>query len=314
MAPSSTRQFLQFLGRPITPTAASELIAVTKAQHNNDDFTTDDSLQRFAALKPVVTHFTRACFVKGVFRANHCPLYATFDTHFSRPTKKIGSEVLKAIYDSLDDEHRALMDYQAYAGERVGCISRKVTLQDFEDFDDRYTLIRIKASITKARNNHICIIPKQLADWIREYSKSRAKAGFPNSSAPFPNYETLWRDITKLAFEKHAIRLTSHYLRKRFHTIAGKTPMPVNSWDYLMGDKQSWGHEAGSYTLEDFNDLVSEYGKYLAPYLSIREPREPEDPRESSNNLQLERILKENRELKDQLIRLTELLAERLTT
>lgn len=45
--------------------------------------------------------------------------------------------------------------------------------------------------------------------------------------------------------------------------------MPVNSWDYLMGDKQTHGHNAGTYTLEDYSELVREYDRYLAPALSI---------------------------------------------
>jgi hypothetical protein len=294
MAPSSMRAFLQYLGRTITETAASELIAETRQRHKRDDFGTDDALQRFATLKPIVTHATRASYVKGVFRANRCRLDATFNTHFTHSTKKISPGILKAIYESLDTEHRALIDYQAYAGERVGCLCRKITLQDFEDYDDRYTLIRIKASITKARNDHICIIPKLFADWIRNYSVKKAQAGFPAHTTPFRNYETLWRDITKLAIREFGTHLTSHYLRKRFHTIAGKTPMPVNSWDFLMGDKQSLGHEAGTYTLEDYSGLVKEYDKYLEPYLSIRNPREPDEPNEPFENKQLEQLRKEH--------------------
>jgi hypothetical protein len=45
--------------------------------------------------------------------------------------------------------------------------------------------------------------------------------------------------------------------------------MPVNSWDYLMGDKPSLGHHAEAYALEDYSDLIAEYEQCLAPYLSI---------------------------------------------
>ena len=56
--------------------------------------------------------------------------------------------------------------------------------------------------------------------------------------------------------------------------------MSVNHWDYLMGDKMSAGHEASTYTLEDWTELINEYDRYLAPYLSLREPFDPLDSRE----------------------------------
>lgn len=82
--------------------------------------------------------------------------------------------------------------------------------------------------------------------------------------------------------------------------------MPANSCDYLMGDKQSLGHNAGTYTLEDFTDLINEYDRFLAPYLSIGEPKEPDvpkDPIRSSAKIdEIEALRRENAELKAQLI------------
>ncbi len=177
----------------------------------------------------------------------------------------------------------------------------------WEDFDERYTLLHVKAAQTKARNDHICIIPRTFADWLRRYCESA------NKSSPFPNHETLWRDITKLALSRFGVRLTSHYLRKRFHTIAGKTAMPVNSWDYLMGDRQTHGHNASTYTLEDYSELVKEYDRYLAPYLSIASPIEPDEPREPFRQASdLDDLKRENAELKDQIMKLTKLLTDQL--
>jgi hypothetical protein len=61
--------------------------------------------------------------------------------------------------------------------------------------------------------------------------------------------------------------------------------MPVNDWDFLMGDKKSAGHHANTYNLEDWSELVEEYDRFLAPYLSTSDPRDPLDttePTESS--------------------------------
>jgi hypothetical protein len=223
----------------------------------------------------------------------------SFNTSWTHSTKKISAGILQAIYEAATQEQQDLIDLQAYAGERVTCLTSLVTLDQWEDAGD-YTLIHVGTNQTKARNEHISIIPKTLADRIRERAKAAGR------SRAFPNHDSLWREITQLALAKFGVRLTSHYLRKRFHTIAGKTPMPVNSWDYLMGDKQSWGHNAGTYTLEDFTDLINEYDRFLAPYLSIGEPKEPDAPkdptRSSPQTDELHALREENAELKSQLI------------
>ena len=75
--------------------------------------------------------------------------------------------------------------------------------------------------------------------------------------------------------------------------MASKTAMPVNSWDYLMGDKPSLGHHAEAYALEDYSGLVEEYDRYLEPYLSISEIREPDaskEPVTQGTNVLLETI------------------------
>jgi hypothetical protein len=198
-----------------------------------------------------------------------------------------------------------LVDLQGYAGERIAALCAKTALSQWEDVGN-YVLIHIRAEDTKVRHIHACIIPKGLADRIRAYAHQLGR------QTPFPNHETLWREITKLALAKFGIRLTSHYLRKRFYTIAGKSGIPVNSADYLMGDKATWGHAADTYTLQDFGDLIREYDRFLAPYLSLTALKEPDDPREPFKNEQLEQLLKENQELKEQILKLLKLLTEKL--
>jgi hypothetical protein len=302
---SASRNFLQFLNRELTEHSLSDLIAETRQQHKNDDFRTDDALLQFVSQKPIMTYTSWGASIKGIFKANRCPLQASFNTTFTHSTRKIGSGVLKGIYDSLTEEQQTVVDLQTYAGERIAALSLTPITQ-YEDFNNEYTLIHIKAKDTKARNDHICILPKGLADKIRAICKSTTR------STPFPNYQTVWKEITSVASNKFGVRMTSHYLRKRFHTIAGKTLMPINEWDYLMGDKQSYGHNAGTYTLEDFAGLVKDYDKHLAPYLPVENPQEPDEPKEPSLNTTLETLQRENQELKDEILKLTKLLTEKL--
>ncbi len=301
---SGSKHFLRFLGTPITEHALSDLITKTRTQHRRDVYSTDDRLLEFVTQKPIKSHASWGASIKGIFKANRCPLQASFNTTFTHSTKKIGSGLLKAIYQSVSLEEQKLMELQAYAGERLAAVSNTPVSQ-WEDFDERYTLVHINAQDTKARNEHVCIIPRHLADWLRDYCRTTKRV------APFPNCRTLWREITVQTLSKFGIYISSHYLRKRFHTIAGKTAMPVNSWDYLMGDKQSHGHNAGTYTLEDFSNLVQEYDRFLMPFLSISDPREPDGPSEPYTSKQLERLLNENLRLRAQVLTLTRLLTRR---
>ena len=302
---SGTKHLLRFLGIPITDHALTDLITETRRQHRKENFATDDKLLEFVGQKPIMSYASWGASIKGIFKANRCPLQASFNTTFTHSTKKIGSGLLKAIYGTVSTEEQKLMESQAYAGERLAAVSL-TPISQWEDFDNRYTLIHIKACDTKARNEHVCIIPRSLADWLRDYCKQT------NRDRPFPNCRTLWHEITQVVLTKFGIHLSSHYLRKRFHTVAGKTAMPVNSWDYLMGDRQTHGHSAGTYTLEDFSELVQEYDRYLAPHLSINEPIEPDEPKEPCNNKRLEALLKENADLKEQILKLSKLLIEGL--
>jgi len=51
-AKSAVRDFLTYLGTPITTTALSELIRKTRADHRNEDFTTDRKLTAFGRGPP----------------------------------------------------------------------------------------------------------------------------------------------------------------------------------------------------------------------------------------------------------------------
>lgn len=221
---------------------------------------------------------------------------------------QISHGILEAIYDSLPrDELRALIDLQAFAGERVACLCTLTPISHWEDHDERYTLIRVRARDTKARYDHVSVIPKPLADYLRAYARELGR------TVPFPNYETLWREIRGHTMAHFKLRMTSHYLRKRFASIAAKTRMPVNSWDYLMGDKPSLGHHAEAYSLEDYSGLVNEYDRFLAPFLPIKNHKEPDEPIEPTKTQDASTLLKTIETLQETIKTLTLQLAEART-
>lgn len=259
-------KFLRFLGKEITSDAMTHLIKHKQAHPS--DFTIEDELVRFSNQKPITSYRHHATRILGVFRENRARLQVSIDSHFVARTKKISDGILREIFLAQDFERQTLMEYQAYAGQRIDCLCSKVRIDQIQHFNDRYSLVNIEFWQNKTRIPHFCIIPRRVAEAIFTVAKAAGR------NRPFPNYEYLWRDITEYAADHHGVRLTSHYLRKRFHSIAQRTPMPVNDWDYLMGDKIQQGHSAESYTLYDPTDIVQEYERFLARPLSLSEPNE----------------------------------------
>jgi hypothetical protein len=291
-------KFLTYLGTEITDHAVSDLVK-WKQQHSSD-FTIEDKLLRFSNLQPISTHRHIGNTVLGVFRENRARLQVSIDFHPVSRTKKISDGILRDIFLAQTFEKRTLMEYQAYAGQRIHCLCKAVRVDQIEHYNDEFSIVNIEFWQNKTRMPHICVTPRRVAEAVIQIAKETGRIN------PFPNYPYLWRQITNYARSKHGVRLTSHYLRKRFHTIAQKTPMPVNDWDFLMGDKLEVGHGASAYTLEDWSELIEEYGRYLAPYLSITDLRDPTvDSRSHNEPLLHETIdnLKKVIERQDTLIR-----------
>ena len=260
-------KFVLYLGKEITSDAISNLIK--HKQDHPSDFTIEDQLVRFSNQQPITSHRHHATRILGVFRENRARLQVSIDSHFVARTKKISDGILREIFLAQDFERQTLMEYQAYAGQRIDCLGAKIRLDQIQHFNDSYSLVNIDFRQNKTRIPHFCIIPRRVGEAIIKIART---AGRNN---PFPNYEYLWRDITQYAANHHGVRLTSHYLRKRFHSIAQRTAMPVNDWDYLTGDKIQEGHSAESYTLHDPTDIVQEYDRFLAPHLSLSERSDP---------------------------------------
>ncbi len=123
---------------------------------------------------------------------------------------------------------------------------------------------------------------------------------------PFPNYESQWKKIRNLAEQEYHVYLHSHYMRKRFQTIAESTMMPANHYALLMGDTPKEGHIPSTYSLSTqyqvfLSKLIEEYHTYLADELRLDGTRESQSA--ASNALRLQ---KENESLRRLL---TELLA-----
>jgi hypothetical protein len=296
---NAVRNFLIHLKIPLNETALTELI--NRKKENQNDFSIDDSLEEFSNLPSIKTHRNFGVFILGIFKANRARLQAQVNCHFPSNTQPISEGILRSIRASLDERKQDLIDLQAFAGQRIRALSKIPISQIDISKNEKYALLHIFSFQNKSKQDHFCIVPRGLIEKILKRCKDL------NLDTPFPNYEQLWREITHIALEKHGVRLTSHYLRKRFATIASDTPMDVNQWDYLMGAKKSKGHDASAYNLNFLDRTIENYDKYLVRKLTIDSDHRNDDPLTLSNEDGLLQLIKQQQET---INRLTELISK----
>ncbi len=156
------------------------------------------------------------------------------------------------------------MDYQSFSGQRISALA-ELDISQFDLSDPDVCVIHIYKHQNKSRLEHPTLIPKEIALKLLELCKATGR------TQPFPNHESLWKEITLFARQNYNLRLTSHYLRRRYHSTAQDTPIPPNHWDYWIGSKGTVGHNADNYTLTDLSKFKEEYKNYLAPRLALRD-------------------------------------------
>ncbi len=301
----AVRRFLARLDRPVSTTAMQELIDFKR---NNPK---DNSLERHLKLwkaeatsSAVPNDIAR---ILGIFRRN----FAQLEMHIHVPgqgnTIPISEPILRAIrLDSeLTAEEGDAIDLMAYGAERRQALNL-LPLENVHLIENSsIALLYIPSRLSKTATAHPSFIPKDLAERLLE------KATRLGYECLAPNYVTIWKRITKLAASKYKVRLTSHYFRKRFETIAERIPaneMSPNHWMILMGSKPTLGHMPDIYSLISNAELIREYEIYLMPRLALS----GESFRPQSN--QLEQLIRENTELKEQLLKLAKLVADRAQT
>jgi len=268
-----------------------------------------DSLQDFSNAPPLTVHRQAATYIKGIFRANRNRLELYVDSHFAHKTTRISEGILAKLVSELEEQQSLLCEFLAYGAERVAALS--LTPLSLWTPTEHHWIINIQAKTAKTKIEHPCILPKALGDRVR---KNAIQHGY---TCPFPNYKTIGHEITLITKQRYQIRLTLHYFRKRFATIADKTLMSPNDWDFLMGSKQDTGHEASIYQLDDITALETAYSKYLEPFLAFGANTPTKETLQSEHTKELEHHLQtmsaENTFLKQQIAQKDAIIQSLLT-
>jgi hypothetical protein len=150
-------------------------------------------------------------------------------TRFESDIPSVGEAILREVFPLLTDEEKAIVELQAYSGERVACLCRNIDVGQIAPIGDDYSVIHVGRTQTKARYAHLTVVPRRVAD------KALHIAEVTGRRTLFPNYQYIWKGITWTAVQKAGVALTSRHLRNRFRHLARKTEIPEGHWAFLMG-------------------------------------------------------------------------------
>lgn len=241
-----------------------------------------------------------ASLIVGLYHRNFADLKMHVRVTSNHQTIPISEPILLAIYndEELAEEHRLIMDLMAHAGERINALAYTEPRNVHLVGGTNSALIEIPAFRNKMDRGHVSIIPKELAERILENAQ---RNGY---TVLFPNYRSLFQTITRLAKRKYSVRLTSHYLRKRFQTIGSSTnanDMSPNKWASLMGDAPSVGHLPRVYELMENKETIEQFEEFLAPRLKLGERNSRTRPKETELEKRIEELMEQNARLLDLL-------------
>jgi hypothetical protein len=172
----------------------------------------------------------------GFFKANFAPLQVRINTHYPPVEENCLEETFLQIYGEISSEHKDMIQWGQYVVERANAAYR-VLFKDIDLSGNDYAVVWIREENSKVSVKHPCFVPIQLAKRIIANAKAAGRI------CPFPNHQSQWKSISKIAKEKYNVRLVSNYLRKRFCEIADDTNIKKSTAAFILGDDTKLRYE-----------------------------------------------------------------------
>jgi hypothetical protein len=266
----SVIHFLQFCNLPITNHTLNDLVAYKQANPNSSEI--EQAIRKFISQEHQIKRTTEATYILGIFnRGNFTPLHIHVNSHFVTDHKEIPETTLKEIYAGCPDEEKNVQDLQAHLGERRGAIMKITPDQINFDLDKDLAAIFFNGTTTKCHIRHFSLCPKPIIEKTLEIMKDTQR------TTAFPNFKRHWDVITKFAQKEFKVKYTSHYLRRRFETIADDSGISMNKISFLMGgspphgsdDLARLGHLPQIYVMKSVPKIAAAYKQYLQQKLDL---------------------------------------------
>jgi hypothetical protein len=264
-------RFFKFCNLPITDHTVSDLIRIKQADPNNCEI--EKALRKFITTDHPHSRRRDASIICGIFaRGNFTPLRIHVNTHYVAEKTEVPEPIVKAIFRDSTPEQQTLQEWQAYLGERINACGLVTREAIHLDLDPDYAVVFFDGFKIWTKNHirHFSICPHRVARSVLEIMQKTRR------NTAFPNWQSVWKKLTKYAKETYNVRYHSHYLRSRFETIADDTGISMNKVNFFMGgsphgsdDTARLGHLPWIYLARQAPKYIRHYKQFLADPLSL---------------------------------------------
>lgn len=227
--------FLRYASLPLTNQTYTDLVAYKRANRDSTDI--EEALTHYALEEPRRSQANQASRILGIFRKNFAPLDARINTHFPPVAENITRGVFREIYTKLTQEQQDMIQWGIYVPERAKSVYR-IPLTDTDLSRTDFAIVHIAGETpnangirSKMRVSHPALPPIEFARRVVAAAQESGR------NCPFPNHESLWKQITAFAKDEYKVRLVSNYTRKYFEDAADDSRLTPSIAAFILGDK-----------------------------------------------------------------------------
>jgi len=231
----AVKAFLRYVDIELAPNALAQLVQYKRKNPQSTDI--ELQVKSFSLELPTKSHSDLAARIQGIFRANFALLQVRVNTHAPPTAENITRGIFREIYTKLTQEQQDMIQWGTYVPERAKSAYR-IPLTDIDLSRNDFAIVHIAGERpnangirSKMRVSHPGLPPIGFA---RRVVAAAQRSG---RNCPFPNHESLWKQITAFARDEYKVRLVSNYTRKYFEDAADDSRLTPSIAAFILGDK-----------------------------------------------------------------------------